>query len=262
MRCPLSRFPVIILAGGLGMRLRPILPDLPKGLAPIGACSFLEIQIKLLRDQGAGHFVLCIGHRGDQVREALGEGRDLGVSIDYSTDGDHLLGTGGALKKAAASFTSRALVLNGDTYFAIDYNAFVQHHLDEQGCCGAIATLALSRVSEGRHYGNVVLDRRRRHIRDFCEKEARAGTVRVLVSAGAYVIEPELLASVPSEKPCSLEREVFPSLLRVGKPLAGVTFPGRFFDIGTPEGWCLFREHYVEQEHGRELGTSPTAGQG
>jgi NDP-sugar pyrophosphorylase family protein len=84
MSSVLADTPVVILAGGLGTRLRAAVGDRPKGLAAVGDRTFLEIQIGLLRDQGARRFVLCIGHRAEQIREALGNGGELGVRIDYS----------------------------------------------------------------------------------------------------------------------------------------------------------------------------------
>ncbi len=254
----LTHIPVVILAGGLGMRLRPILPDRPKGLAPIGACSFLEIQIKLLRDQGAKHFVLCIGHQGDQIQAALVDGRGLAVEIDYSIEEDRLLGTAGALKEAAGYFTPRALVLNGDTYFPIDYNKFVQHHLEEHQRCGAMATLALSQASGRARYGNVLLDSLGRRVVSFREKEIDPSEGSGWVSAGAYVIERELLGYVPPGQPCSLEREVFPRVLTNGRTLAAVTFADRFFDIGTPDGWRIFTGCHLEQQRGRRFAADPT----
>ena len=80
----LEECPIVILAGGLGTRLRPVISDRPKGLAPIGDRPFLEIQIAMLREQGARRFILCVGHRADQIRECLGDGSRLGVDIDYS----------------------------------------------------------------------------------------------------------------------------------------------------------------------------------
>src|SRR5438477_10610039 len=117
----LSQVPVVILAGGLGTRLRPVLSDRPKGLAPVGERPFLEIQIELLRAQGARRFVLCVGHLAGQIEAYFGNGGRCGVRIDYSIEGEQLLGTGGALKLAERFFQPRALVLNGDTYLAVDY---------------------------------------------------------------------------------------------------------------------------------------------
>src|SRR5438552_3831532 len=118
----LSQTPVLILAGGLGTRLRPVLSDRPKGLAPIAGRPFLQIQMELLHDSGARHFVLCLGHLADQIRSAFGDGSNLGVRIDYSMEGECLLGTAGALKLAERFFQPRGLVLNGDTYLAADYD--------------------------------------------------------------------------------------------------------------------------------------------
>src|SRR5262249_41662980 len=101
--------PVVILCGGLGTRLRPVLADVPKGLAPVGDRPFLEIQLELLRGQGARRFVLCVGHLAGQIRQTFGDGGRWGVRIDYSVEGDRLLGTGGALKLAERFFRPRAL---------------------------------------------------------------------------------------------------------------------------------------------------------
>src|SRR5438067_1235307 len=103
----LASLPAIILAGGLGTRLRPVLRDRPKGLAPIGPRSFLETQIRLLRRHGVRQFVLCVGHRAELIQAALEDGRQLGVRIDYSVEQGRLLGTAGALKQAERWFTPR-----------------------------------------------------------------------------------------------------------------------------------------------------------
>jgi NDP-sugar pyrophosphorylase family protein len=84
----------------LGTRLRSVLADRPKALAPIGERPFVDIQINMLRDQVARRFVVCMGHRGAQIRETLGDGTRLGVQIDYSIEAETLLGTGGAVRLA------------------------------------------------------------------------------------------------------------------------------------------------------------------
>jgi len=241
----LSQTPVLILAGGLGTRLKPVLPDRPKGLAPIGTYSFLEIQIRLLRRQGARRFVLCVGYLADQIQSALGDGHSLGVQIEYSVEPEgRLLGTAGALKKAERYFAPHALVLNGDTYFAIDYAAFLQHHLAQRQQRNANATLALTRLSERERYGNVVLDPSGQTIRAFREKNAVEASG--WVSGGAYVIDRALLDHIPRDQPCSLEREVFPRVLAGGHVLAAMTCADPFFDIGTPDAWKQFVTHYLE----------------
>ncbi|MBV9123475.1 MAG: NTP transferase domain-containing protein [Planctomycetes bacterium] len=244
----LGSTPVVILAGGLGTRLRMVLPNQPKGLAPIGDQSFLEIQIQLLRDQGARHFVLCVGYQADQIQAALGTGQAWDIRIDYSVEGDKLLGTAGALKRAERFFQPRALVLNGDTFFAVDYGQFLQHHLEEQARSGALATLALAQARDQGRYGNVVLDSSQRYLAQFREKDASRTTG--WLSAGAYVLEKDLLQFVPPDQPCSLEQEVLPAVLQAGRKVAAWTADRFFFDIGTPDGLRTFTQYYGEWRHG------------
>lgn len=241
----LGSIPVVILAGGLGTRLRTVLPDRPKGLAPIGSCSFLEIQIRFLRCQGARQFVLCVGYEAEKIQRVLGDGRQWGVSIEYSVETDRLLGTAGALKQAEQHFKPRALVLNGDTYLAIEYEGLVRHHLRQREECGAIATLALTQMVERSRYGTVLLDADRKKIVQFNEKEQGSTSVVAWVSAGAYVVERDLLRWVPPDQPCSLERNIFPRLVRSSQVVASMITEQRFFDIGTPEGLREFVEFYT-----------------
>jgi NDP-sugar pyrophosphorylase family protein len=245
----LSHIPVLILAGGLGTRLRPVLSDRPKGLAPVAGRPFLQIQIELLRASGARRFVLCVGHRAEQVRAAFGDGSDLGVRIEYSIEGEQLLGTAGALKLAERFFQPRALVLNGDTYLAADYERLVREHSAEHARSGALATLALARAPDAARFGTVLLDPTGRYLVGFREKEASAGGERWL-NAGAYVLERALLDSIPSGTPTSLERDTFPGVLRTGGRLVAAICSEPFYDIGTPEDWARFAQRYADQDFG------------
>jgi NDP-sugar pyrophosphorylase family protein len=235
--------PVVILAGGLGTRLRSVLPDLPKGLAPVGDQAFLDIQISLLRDQGARQFVLCVGHMSSQIHDCLGDGSRLGVVIEYSYETDTLLGTGGALRLADRFFKPRALVLNGDTYLAADYTQILKHHLEVRRDPTIVATLTVSRLEDVERYGTVVLDSTEGRVTGFREK-VRGGTGPGWLNAGAYVIERELLERVPRGVPCSLERDVFPAALEGGMKIAAHRCQQPFFDIGTAEAFQQFRQLY------------------
>ena len=247
----LSQTPVLILAGGLGTRLRPVLPGLPKGLAPVGDRPFLQIQIELLREQGARHFVLCVGHLAGQIREAFGDGAALGVRIDYSVEGERLLGTGGALRLADRFFRPRALVLNGDTYLAADYERLVGAHREENTRSGALATLTVSRADDGSRFGTVLLDATGRYVAGFREKEAAPAGGAGWLNAGAYVVERAFLDHVAPDAPASLERDVFPGVLRSGGRVAAATCAEPFYDIGTPRDLQLFVAHYRQLRAGR-----------
>jgi NDP-sugar pyrophosphorylase family protein len=237
----LRNTPVVILAGGLGTRLRSVLPDRPKGLAPVGENSFLEIQIALLRDQGARQFVICVGHMAAQIHDCLGDGSRLGVEIQYSHETETLLGTGGALRLADRFFEPRALVLNGDTYLATDYTQILEHHLENRTDPTTAATLTVARLDEIERYGSVALDSTEQYVTGFREK-AGEPTGPGWLNAGAYVIERELLDRVPEGVPCSLERDVFPAALSDGLKIAAHRCGQPFYDIGTAESFQQFRQ--------------------
>src|SRR5260370_40269214 len=113
--------PVAILGGGLATRLRPMTDRVPKSLLSIAGRPFIFHQLELLKNQGIDRVVLCVGHLGEQVRAVVGAGRNLGLVIQYSFDGDQLLGTGGALKKALPLLGDDFFVLNGDSYLPCSF---------------------------------------------------------------------------------------------------------------------------------------------
>jgi len=240
----LATTPVVILAGGLGTRLRSVVADRPKALAPVGAEPFLEIQIKLLARQGARRFVLCVGHLSQQLIDHFGDGRKLGVAIEYSIERDTLLGTAGALKLAQRFFAPDALVLNGDTYLALDFNGVLEHHARRRAAAGAVATLVVAPVSDAQRFGTVLLDAATERLVAFREKQAAAAAEPGWVSAGVYVLHHSVLQGVPDGVPCSLEREVFPQLLAGGKTLAALVSQDTFYDIGTPDSLRAFDDYY------------------
>jgi NDP-sugar pyrophosphorylase family protein len=243
----------MILAGGMGTRLLSVVADRPKGLAPIGDQPFLEIQIALLRDQGARRFVLCVGHRASQVLDCLGDGSRLGVQIEYSLETETLLGTGGALRLAERYFEPHALVLNGDTYLAADYTQILRHHIEERTDRGAVATMTLARLEETQRFGTVFLDATERFVSSFHEKvHEQKGPA--WLNAGAYLIERELIDRIAPGQPCSLERDVFPAALADGLRIAVHQCVQPFFDIGTAEDFQQFR--HLHEEWSRERSDS------
>lgn len=114
---------VAILAGGLATRLRPITETIPKAMVRVAGKPFIQHQIELLKRNGLKRFVICVGYLGEQIEEFLGNGSEFEVSVQYSYDGPELLGTGGALRKAAGLLDDTFFVLYGDSYLDIDYQA-------------------------------------------------------------------------------------------------------------------------------------------
>src|SRR5580692_9392080 len=127
--------PVAILAGGLATRLRPLTETIPKSLVEINGEPFLWHQLRFLRRNGVERVVMCVSYLGEQVRDSAGDGREFGLHIDYSFDGDTLLGTAGALKRAEPLLGESFFILYGDSYLPICWAA-VERAFHESGKAG------------------------------------------------------------------------------------------------------------------------------
>jgi NDP-sugar pyrophosphorylase family protein len=219
----------LILAGGLGTRLRSALPDLPKPMAPVHGRPFLEYLLADLTAAGIQHVVFCVGHKAAAIEEHFGSGAGIGVQIEYSRERE-LLDTAGAVKLAEPLLRSEhALLLNGDCYNAVDFPAFVAQH---QNSLAAMTMLA-TQVAERGRFGSLVLGDDDR-VLQFVEKGASTGAG--FINSGYYVFKREVLDLVPAGQRCSLEKDVFPHLMQKGK-LYAFRNHGDFIDIGLPEEW-------------------------
>jgi NDP-sugar pyrophosphorylase family protein len=231
----------LILAGGLGTRLRSVVRDRPKPLAPIGNVPFLEHQLLFLRGNGVRDFVFCVGYLHEQIRDYFQDGRQWDLSIQYSIE-EQPLGTGGALKHARDLITGTFLVLNGDTFFELQIAELLEAHRRyrnrDESCIG---TLALTQVADPSQYGSVQIDAGGTVV-GFHEKTSDRLPDRY-VNAGVYVLEPEILDFVPSSTKVSLEREIFPRVPDHDCKLCSFPSGGFFIDIGTPEGYQRFQEY-------------------
>lgn len=218
----------VILAGGLGTRLRSVVSDQPKVLAPIAGRPFVCYLLDQVLSWGLTKVVLCTGYLGEQVEQQLG-GEYFGLNIEYSREATPL-GTGGALRLAADRVASEtAVVLNGDSYCDADFGIFYQTHRLRE----AQASLVLANVSDTHRFGAVRIDADG-HISCFQEKGGEGGPG--LVNAGVYLIETGLLRRIPRGDPVSLERDVFPAW--IGGRFFGYETTADFLDVGTPESYA------------------------
>ena len=127
-----AKLPVAVLAGGVATRLRPITETIPKILVEVAGEPFLSHQLRLLRSNGLTKVVLCLGYLGHMVVEKYGDGADWDMEIQYSFDGETLLGTGGALVRALPMLDRNFYVLYGDSYLPVDYQAVGRAALDSE----------------------------------------------------------------------------------------------------------------------------------
>jgi len=124
-------YPVVILAGGIATRLRPITEDIPKALVEVGQQPFIYHQLRLLHSRGIRQVIISAWYRGDMIRETVGNGKEFGLSVEYVFDGETPLGTGGAIRQALGLINGPFFVLYGDSYLPCSYKdiqTYFDHH--------------------------------------------------------------------------------------------------------------------------------------
>jgi D-sedoheptulose 7-phosphate isomerase len=229
--------PVAILAGGLGTRLASLSADGPKALIDVAGKPFIHHQVELLRSRGIDRIVLCVGYRGEEIRSSLGDGRELGVFVRYSCDGDVPLGTAGALKKALPLLGDRFFVLYGDSYLDIDHQA-VQSAFESSGSLGLMTVFA----NEGRWDTSNVHYEDNRIVR--YDKHDTTAAMRH-IDYGLGMLHKEALDLVVDGQESDLA-DLYTSLVARGQ-LAAFEVTRRFYEAGSPEGLEETRAHLVEK---------------
>lgn len=219
----------IVLAGGLGTRLRSVVPDLPKPMAPVNGRPFLEHQLDYWTGQGVTRFILSVGYRHETISRHFGA-EYRGIPVGYAIEREPL-GTGGGLLLAVRELaaTGPFLVLNGDTYFEVTLESLKAFHAARR----AQGTLSLFRSPQhGRYTG----------LRTGASGEVlnlRSGEPGGLANGGVYLMEHSLLEGGPWQPSSrvSLEEDILPYTLQSNKRVYGLECAGRFLDIGVPEDY-------------------------
>src|SRR5215467_5439802 len=222
---PAGAVRAFVLCGGAGTRLRPVLADRPKSMAPISGAPFLQLLLDRLRSEGIGDVILGTGHMAEKIERYFGSGNKFAVRIRYSRE-DEPLGTGGALKLAESLISDPVLVLNGDSYVEWNLNSMLDLFRTED----ADLVLVLQAVADVTRYGSVELNKDGR-VTKFIEKGIRAGPG--LINAGVYLLRKQIVCDLPASTAISLEKEVFPRLL--DRRVYGLLCTGLFVDIGIPD---------------------------
>ena len=222
----LANWPVAILAGGLATRLRPATDKIPKALLNVAGEPFLVHQLRLLRSEGFRQIVLCVGHLGELIEAKIGNGKQLGLQIDYSFDGPTLLGTGGALKRAIAKLGEHFLVIYGDSYMPVDYASVVEAFVRSEK--PALMTVF---QNEGRwDPSNVWFTAGEIHRYD---KRVRTSQMRH-IDYGISVLTAKVFAGFPDNAPFDVA-DLYTRLISE-KQMAAYEVKQRFYEIGSAEG--------------------------
>lgn len=234
----LADITAVILAGGRGERLQPVLPNIPKVLAPVLGRPYLSHLMDRLAGEGILDVVLCTGYGADQVMDHMGKSYRT-MTLTYSEE-SRPLGTAGALKHALPLIKSRrALVLNGDSYFSGTLDKFFRWSVDQDHPL----SMMLYFSDETKRFGRVSMNSEGRITR-FHEKDSDSGPG--WINAGIYSIKKDIIAAIPEGECISLEQCIIPSLIDTG--IYGFPCEGRFIDIGTPDSYAL-ADHFFKDIH-------------
>jgi len=220
----------MILAAGLGTRLRPITDTVPKPLVEVAGHPLIAYPLAVVREAGIRDVIINLHHLGDKVRQSLGDGSAHGLSITYSEE-NPILDTGGAIKNAEAFLRDETfVVLNGDMVIDLDLRSAIRFHHDS----GALATMVLRPDSSGRGYGVIETDDRGR-IRRFLGEPAEVEAVlEPMMFTGVHIFEPAVFSYMREGK-FGINAETYPAMLAAGENLGGFRFEGYWGVLDTHE---------------------------
>lgn len=218
----------IILAGGLGTRLKPTVTDLPKPMAPVNGKPFLSFLLRYLNHYGIKQVLLSVSHLREKIMNHFGNHAE-GLAINYIIE-ETPQGTGGGLRLALEHCTDeKVIVLNGDSFFDIDLERFSEMH----DASGSVFSLALRKVDDTSRYGAISASDDGR-ILSFAEKQNHGGAGSI--NGGVYLVNRQAFLSETHAGIFSLEKDYLEK--KAGTlPVYGFTFEGYFIDIGIPEDY-------------------------
>lgn len=224
----------VILAGGLGTRMRPLTETIPKPMILVAGKPFLQHQLELLRDSEIRRALLLVGYLGEQIQQYFEDGEQLGCRISYSFETSPL-GTGGALKNAEKQLQDYFVLVNGDTYLSIDYQAVVEKFA-ASSCSAMIVAYEKPAAPSWEIPANVLpnnLGVNSDGVVTAYRKHDPQGLSHI--DAGVIVLRKEILGELQAGRKSSLEEEIYPQLIGNGEMLAWATREP-FYDMGSPAG--------------------------
>jgi mannose-1-phosphate guanylyltransferase/phosphomannomutase len=217
----------VVMAGGEGTRLRPLTSNQPKPMVPIVGKPCMEHIIELLKQHGFEDVIVTVAFLPQAIRSYFGGGETLGVDVSYSVE-ESPLGTAGSVRLAAGRLDDTFLVISGDALCDVDLTKLIEFHREKS----ASVTIGLKAVDNPLEFGIVVTDDDGR-IERFLEKPSWGQVFSDTINTGIYVLEPEVLRHIPTDRPYDFSKELFPLLLEMGRPMFGYVMDGYWQDIGN-----------------------------
>jgi N-acetyl-alpha-D-muramate 1-phosphate uridylyltransferase len=219
-------FSVALLAGGLATRLHPLTDRIPKSLLTVAGRPFVFHQLELLRSEGVEEVVICVGHFAQQIQGAVGDGREFGLKVRYSFDGERLLGTGGALRQALPMLSPDFFVMYGDSYLPCSFQRIQAAYV----AGGGPALMTVLRNENQWDRSNVVF--RNGRVPDYDKRSQSADMT--YVDFGVSVLSRDVFADYAAGAVIDLA-DIFRDLSLKGE-LAGFEVEQRFYEIGSRQG--------------------------
>ena len=229
----------VILAGGLGTRLRPITYEIPKALIPIHGRTMTEHLFDLFKKYGVTNIFMAVGHMRDKIMAHYRDGSSFGIHLDYIEETEPL-GTAGPLRVGKNKLRETFFCSNGDELKKINLTEMEQLHRKHN----ALVTIALFQVDDPSMYGVARLHGDQ--ILEFVEKPKKGDAPSNSINSGFYIIEPEVLDMIPPGF-SMLEKDIFPKLAKEGK-LFGYQFKGQWFDTGSMERYERAIREWIDIE--------------
>ena len=217
----------VVMAGGEGTRLRPLTSNQPKPMVSIVGKPCMEHILELLKRHGFEDVIVTVAFLPQAIRSYFGSGESLGIEIGYSVE-ESPLGTAGSVRLAAGRLDDTFLVISGDALCDVDLTRLVEFHREKK----ASVTIGLKSVDNPLEFGIVVTDEDDR-VERFLEKPSWGQVFSDTINTGIYVLEPEVLRHVPTDRPFDFSKELFPLLLEMGRPMYGCVLDGYWQDIGN-----------------------------
>jgi len=220
----------MVLAAGLGTRLRPLTDETPKALLPVAGRPLIQYVLQLLKRYGITEIVINLHHHGDQIAEALGDGRALGLRLRYSRE-PVILGTGGGIKQARRWLgNSTFLVINSDILIDVNLDKVIEFHQRRK----AAVSMVVRPDPDADAYGAIELDAQDRVRRIVGQGGAGAGPLRQFMFTGVHLLEPSVLDLIPGHGFASIT-DVYIAMLQRDEKIFGYVMRGAWMDLGTPE---------------------------
>ncbi|MDH4222398.1 MAG: sugar phosphate nucleotidyltransferase [candidate division Zixibacteria bacterium] len=223
---------MVILAGGLATRLRPMTLNTPKSMIKVAGRPFLEYQLELLKEYEIKDILLCVGYKGELIKEYFGDGKKMGVNLSYSFDGEKLLGTAGALKKAYKLLNENFFLMYSDSYLPYDFQRIEDFFKNKD----RLALMVVYKNQNRFDKSNVFIQNCLVKLYDKTFQQEKLE----YIDAGLSILRKEVLNIIPENESCDLE-QLYKILISENE-ISAYEIIQRFYQIGSPEGLGEFTE--------------------